>query len=112
MKEGTVLYRHEIAYVLGQTQEAEAVPTLSEILDDVSDDSIVRHEVGSTAVTLGEKKDVHFPSLLLQCAEALAAIGDPSALPILKKHKDDKAKEVSETCEIAIDKLEVRRHQS
>ena len=46
---GTALFRHEIAYVLGQMQEASAVPTLRAILENVSDDVVVRHEVGCTS---------------------------------------------------------------
>jgi len=42
---GTALFRHEIAYVLGQMQEASAVPTLQAILENVKDDVVVRHEV-------------------------------------------------------------------
>ena len=42
---GTALFRHEIAYVLGQMQAASATPTLLSILADVNDDVVVRHEV-------------------------------------------------------------------
>jgi len=49
---------------------------LEAILRDVSDDAIVRHE----------------------CAEALAAIGSASSLPVLEEFCSDKTKEVSETC--------------
>jgi deoxyhypusine monooxygenase len=43
--DGTALFRHEIAYVLGQMQDATAVPDLLAVLRDVSDDTVVRHEV-------------------------------------------------------------------
>lgn len=42
---GTALFRHEIAYVLGQMQAGSATPTLLSILADVNDDVVVRHEV-------------------------------------------------------------------
>ena len=45
--QGTALFRHEIAYVLGQMQEAAAVPDLLAVLRDTSDDTVVRHEVRS-----------------------------------------------------------------
>lgn len=44
-KEGTTLFRHEIAYVLGQLQARSAVPSLLSVLRDTEDDPIVRHEV-------------------------------------------------------------------
>lgn len=78
-KEGTCLFRHEIAYVLGQMRAKAAIATLSEILQDASDDPIVRHESG----------------------EALGAIADPSTLELLEKHCNDERPEVAETCQIA-----------
>lgn len=44
-KAGSCLYRHELAYVLGQMRDATAVPALTAVLEDVADDVIVRHEV-------------------------------------------------------------------
>jgi deoxyhypusine monooxygenase len=73
------LFRHEIAYVLGQMLAKAAIPTLSEVLQDTTDDPIVRHESG----------------------EALGAIADPSTLPLLEKFADDARPEVAETCQIA-----------
>lgn len=49
---GTALFRHEIAYVLGQMQAASATPTLLSILADVNDDVVVRHEVRKTTNTI------------------------------------------------------------
>ncbi len=42
---GSCLFRHEVAFVLGQMRNALAIPTLTEILQDTKDDPIVRHEV-------------------------------------------------------------------
>lgn len=69
---GTTLFRHEIAYVLGQMEARSAVPTLLSVLRDVGDDAIVRHE----------------------CGEALGAIADPETLPALEALCDDSAPEV------------------
>lgn len=78
-KEGTTLFRHELAYVLGQMQAKTAVPTLLAVLKDASDDPIVRHESG----------------------EALGAIADPSTLADLEAYSTDPRPEVAETCQIA-----------
>ena len=78
-KEGTTLFRHEIAYVLGQMRAASAVPTLSAVLADATDDPVVRHEAG----------------------EALGAVATADVLPLLEAHCSDPRPEVAETCQIA-----------
>ncbi len=42
---GNVLLRHEYAYILGQMKDCEACDALEEVLMDLEDDPIVRHEV-------------------------------------------------------------------
>ncbi|HJL54564.1 MAG TPA: HEAT repeat domain-containing protein, partial [Candidatus Thalassarchaeaceae archaeon] len=74
----------EIAYVLGQMQDSNAVPHLVRRLEDESEDAIVRHEA----------------------AEALGAIGDRVALATLETFKNDPEVVVAESCEVALDLLE------
>ena len=80
----SALLKHEVAYCLGQMGDKTAVPKLSEVLADASREAIVRHEAG----------------------EALGAIGDLSVLPLLRKHAQDPVKEVADTCDLAIKRLE------
>jgi deoxyhypusine monooxygenase len=42
---GSCLFRHEVAFVLGQMRNTLAIPTLTSILKNRKDDPIVRHEV-------------------------------------------------------------------
>ena len=79
----SALLRHELAYVLGQMQMDEALPTLTSILSNASEHVMVRHEA----------------------AEALGAIGNVDAIPILKEFLHDEHVEVSESCEVALDLL-------
>ena len=79
----SALLRHELAYVLGQMQMDEALPTLIRVLSDVDEHVMVRHEA----------------------AEALGAIGNPDALSVLEMYLDDEHIEVSESCEVALDLL-------
>lgn len=81
----SALLKHELAYCLGQTRNPKAVPFLRAVLEDYSEDPMVRHE----------------------SAEALGALGDSDSLDIMKKMKDDtdEATVVRETCEIAIDRI-------
>lgn len=72
--------RHELAYVIGQFQDPDACATLAQIVEDVADDAMVRHEA----------------------AEALGAIGHAQALPVLERFSQDPAPEVSETCALAL----------
>tara|TARA_B100001250_G_scaffold403055_1_gene417051 strand:- start:1539 stop:2012 length:474 start_codon:yes stop_codon:yes gene_type:complete len=81
----SALLRHEIAYVLGQMQDPLAVPTLIRILSDHDEHVMVRHEA----------------------AEALGAIGDRAARPVLEEFLLDELPEVSESCEVALDLLDL-----
>jgi len=49
-KKGSTLFRHEIAYVLGQMQAKSAIPRLLSVLADSTDDPIVRHEVSEVKI--------------------------------------------------------------
>ena len=69
--------------MLGQMQDSHAVPTLIEVLSDESEHVMVRHEA----------------------AEALGAIGDRRAKPVLQNFLHDPLPEVSESCEVALDLL-------
>ena len=64
-------------------QMDEALPTLIKILSDDKEHVMVRHEA----------------------AEALGAIGNREAVPVLEKYLDDEHIEVSESCEVALDLL-------
>ena len=79
----SALLKHEIAYVMGQMQDTAAVPYLIDRLEDRNEDLMVRHEA----------------------AEALGAIGDRTAISILKKFVDDPEPVISESCEVAMDLL-------
>lgn len=80
----SALFRHEIAYVLGQMQNPTSVPYLINTLKDLNELSMVRHEA----------------------AEALGSIATPECLPVLKEFKDDRERVVKESCEVALDMYE------
>lgn len=79
----SALLKHEVAYCLGQLQDPAAIPILVSVLENPEREAIVRHEA----------------------AEALGAIGDVQVLPVLKKYSDDPVPEVSETCKMAVDRM-------
>ncbi|KAF9499033.1 ARM repeat-containing protein [Pleurotus eryngii] len=80
----SALLKHELAYCLGQIKSPKALPTLQAVLEDTSEDPMVRHEA----------------------AEAMGAISASDSLQILRKHLNDAERTVRETCEIAIAKIE------
>ncbi|WVN87701.1 deoxyhypusine hydroxylase [Cryptococcus depauperatus CBS 7841] len=86
LKDPSSLLKHELAYVLGQLLNHRALPVLSQVLENPTGEHcfMVRHEA----------------------AEALGAIGAGESLPILRKYMNDESREVRETCEIAVDKIE------
>ncbi|KIY45658.1 MFBC-like protein [Fistulina hepatica ATCC 64428] len=79
----SVLLTHEMAYCLGQMKDTYALKTLEALLDDETKAPMVRHEA----------------------AEAMGAISSTSSLPILKKYLADPERAVSETCELAIARI-------
>lgn len=82
----SALLKHELAYCLGQTGNVAAIPYLTGVLEDLTEDPMCRHEA----------------------AEALGALGDAQSLEVLKQYRDREGEEVcvKETCEIAIDRIE------
>lgn len=83
----SALLKHELAYCLGQTGNiAAAAPPLRDVLADLKEDPMCRHEA----------------------AEALGALGDSADLKLLEYYRDREGEDVviTETCEIAIDRIE------
>lgn len=76
-----MLFRHEIAYVLGQLSHHASEPALTAQLSDLQENGIVRHE----------------------CAEALGSIATETCMKTLEKYADDKERLVKESCEVALD---------
>ena len=85
-KSPSALLKHELAYCLGQTGNSAAVKPLRDVLSDLQEDPMCRHEA----------------------AEALGALGTAENLELLKQFRDREGEEVvvKETCEIAIDRIE------
>ncbi|KYN18992.1 Deoxyhypusine hydroxylase [Trachymyrmex cornetzi] len=82
-KDPSALLKHELAYCLGQMRDPAAINILKSILEDLSQEPMVRHEAG----------------------EALGAIGESSVIPLLEKYREDPISEVAETCELALNRL-------
>nr|NVI76179.1 nero [Cucujiformia] len=70
-------------YCLGQMQDENANSILVSVLEDKSQEPMVRHEA----------------------AEALGAIGSLRNISVLEKYKEDPVIEVAETCELALDRI-------
>ncbi|XP_053559085.1 deoxyhypusine hydroxylase [Bombina bombina] len=80
----SALLKHELAYCLGQMRDRAALPVLSDVLKDRTQEPMVRHEAG----------------------EALGAIADPDVLDLLKEYSHDPVIEVAETCQLAVRRIE------
>ena len=81
LKAKSALFRHEIAYVLGQIQSPLSVEALRANLEDEAENHMVRHE----------------------CAEALGSLATDECINILNKYLHDKEQVVKESCEVALD---------
>ncbi|UYV63929.1 DOHH [Cordylochernes scorpioides] len=77
----SALFRHEIAYVLGQLQDETTADALSKVLADPNESPMVRHE----------------------CAEAMGSIATPQVTVALRNFLGDPEDVVRESCEVALD---------
>lgn len=80
----SALFRHEIAFVLGQIQNECSIKVLTENLQDENENEMVRHE----------------------CAEALGAIATEECIETLKTYLKDEKQVVKESCVVALDMCE------
>ena len=79
------LFRHEVAFALGQMRAKEATQTLIAVLKNQNEHGMTRHE----------------------CAEALGAIADETSLEVLRDMREDaKHREVRETASLALRRVE------
>jgi deoxyhypusine monooxygenase len=85
----SALFRHEIAYVLGQIQSPLVIPELSYGLKRAEESGMVRHE----------------------CAEALGSIATPECRKLLEEYSHDKERVVRESCEVAIDMADYEQNR-
>lgn len=81
LNSGGALFRHEIAYVLGQMQHEASVKQLSISLKDLNEHPMVRHE----------------------CAEALGSIATQDCTDVLQEYLKDEHRVVKESCVVALD---------
>lgn len=88
-RDDSSLMRHELAYILGQMQYKEACGVLASILEDETEDLLVRHE----------------------SAEAIGAIGAVEYMDVLERFSSHPAPEIRETCKIATDLISWRQSQ-
>ncbi|CAJ0576184.1 unnamed protein product, partial [Mesorhabditis spiculigera] len=79
--EDSALFRHEVAYVLGQVQSPVAIKELTDRLVLSTENSMVRHE----------------------CAETLGSIATTECIETLEKYAKDCERVVRESCEVALD---------
>jgi len=80
----SALFRHEVAYVLGQVQSPAATQQLAKALQNPAEAPMVRHE----------------------CAEALGAIATPEANKVLEGYLQDTERVVRESAIVALDMSE------
>ena len=80
----SALFRHEVAYVLGQMQRQNTIEGLYKVLRNKKEHNMVRHEA----------------------AEALGAIGGSYVQSILEEFKNDDEIVVLQSCEVALDTMD------
>jgi len=81
------LFRHDVAFCLGQRQDGTAIAALRAVVEDAADHPMVRHEAG----------------------EALGAIATPECLEVVERFTADPCPEMAETCQLALARIAYRR---
>jgi deoxyhypusine monooxygenase len=84
LEASSALFRHEIAYVLGQVASEESIEALAKSMMDEEEHPMVRHEA----------------------AEALGAVATPAAQDLLQRFQSSKCDILRESCEVALDAAE------
>lgn len=85
----SALFRHEIAFVFGQLSHPASIPSLTETLGNLKEESMVRHEA----------------------AEALGSLGDEEGVEeTLRKFLDDPEQVVRESVIVALDMAEFEKN--
>ena len=77
----SALFRHEIAYVLGQMQHPDSLQALEASLVRDDENEMVRHE----------------------CAEAIGSVATPEVFRVLSSHVQSSIRVVRESCRVALD---------
>lgn len=88
-QDSSALFKHEVAYILGQMQHSSAVSGLEKKLRETDENPMVRHE----------------------CAEALGAIASDKCVDLLRDFCEDHELVVRESCEVALDMLAYEREE-
>eukprot|EP01039_Chlorochromonas_danica_P004461 gene4461-4886_t len=83
-QDSSALFRHEIAYILGQMQRQASTDGLVTVLRNIGEHRMVRHEA----------------------AEALGAIGGEYIESVLQEYMEDEEQVVQESCHVALDTIE------
>jgi len=81
LKDESALFRHEVAFVLGQMMNEHGISELSRVLKDRGESAMVRHEA----------------------AEALGAIAKEECKAVIREHMKDTQTVVKESCIVADD---------
>lgn len=87
-RDGSALFRHEIAFVFGQLSHPASIPSLIATLSDRKEESMVRHEA----------------------AEALGSLGDEEGVEdVLRGFLDDEEQVVRDSVVVALDMAEFEK---
>ena len=54
----SALFRHEVAFVFGQLSHPASIPALERVLENLEEESMVRHEAAEALGSLGEEPGV------------------------------------------------------
>ena len=112
LQDPSALFRHEVAYCLGQRQDPAAITALVHILRNKNEHPMyvacmfiaiyICHWYTSSSSNLS----IYLCRVRHEAGEALGAIGTPPCLEPLKQYVDDECLELAQTCQLALQRIE------
>ena len=111
LKASSALFRHEIAFVLGQMAHPAAVDALAECLEQQGEHEMVFNFFFFFFFFFFKKTFFFFSQVRHECAEALGAIADEKALPYLTLYSNDPQLVVKQSCQVALDMYNYEKSQ-
>ncbi|CAG2181147.1 unnamed protein product, partial [Oppiella nova] len=102
----SALLKHECAYCLGQIQDTHAIPVLNRVLANTAEHPMVRHEAAEALGAIGDRQSLDVLKVRIDCVDLSVTSVANCLSSYVQKYLNDSNKSVSETCSLAIQRIE------
>merc|ERR1739848_125078 len=99
----SALFKHEVAFVLGQMGRRKAAPRLRQVLSDKNENIMVRHEAAEALGAIAGDDDDDGDDDAVDGAQNGSSRGDDETLALLREHARDEEAVVAHSALVALD---------